>query len=146
MRTIKITSPCYRSNGLNGRYVSIGFCDHEGRLTKIVGDHVSLTGKTHADIKGMPFSDSDRFITISSEIDIDINALEAWEDAYHSYLVCREHIEEERLKRFGEDTYAYLFKCNRAEREARMQEYLQFCEDTKITPVDYYGFLIAVKK
>lgn len=144
MKTVKITSPCYKSNGLNGQYISIAFCDNEGVITKVVGDHSLLTGKTITQIDGMSFSDDDRFITVT-DCNVDMAALESMQNAYSAYLECRERIEEMRTERFGQDTYAYLYKCKKAERDARMQEYDQFCEETKIAPVDYYGFLIAIK-
>lgn len=143
MATFKITSPAYRANGLNGRYISIAFCDNEGVITKVIGDHSLLTGKNVNQIGGMPFSDSDRFITVS-QCHVDVDALEAWQNAYSAYLECRERIEEERTARFGQNVYDYLYKCKKSERDARMQEYEQFCADTKIEHVEYYGFIDSI--
>ena len=67
-----IVSPAYRDNGFGGRYVSYAETDANGKILFGIGDHFfKIDGKEYfkvkgysniAEIEGLPFSDSDRFI------------------------------------------------------------------------------------
>lgn len=154
MKTYKIYSPAYRPNGLKGTYYSIAWCENNGEIIRIYGDHAwGRDGRFFhegypniADIVGMPFSDADRCIQIE-EVEIDSEEFDSYFKQYTEYQHKRDAWDKAADEITGADRYWFFYDKKGKEITKNWELYRSWARKnpTPRMSVEYYDFLKAIK-
>lgn len=153
MKTYKISSPAYRANGYYGTYLSIAICENDGTFIKVFGDHAhGVIGesffypsyKNINEIVGIPFSDADRFISIS-EVNVNMDMLNTWANDYIESKIRNEEWYAKRAELFGNSPYDFQYTKKGKPIPENIEKYSQWiAENPAVKTVDFYDFLKAI--
>ncbi|MDO5106133.1 hypothetical protein [Capnocytophaga sp.] len=141
-----VKSPCYKANGYDGAYYSVSFTNEKGDVIKGFGDHISEASygiRNVFEAEGTSFSDEDRFISIQ-KIEINEKKFDAFVKKYQKNCALSDKIISERLKRFGDSPYNYVYKKKEGQAE-RLKEYEEWKKANPHPKDIYYDFLELIK-
>lgn len=147
MKIFKITSPAYKSNGLNGIYFSVAFTDDEGNVIKGFGDHISDMSygiKNVFKSEGESFSDEGRFISIE-EVLIKEEDFDVFVKKYTEFKAKEEEFYKKRVELFGHSVYDYIYNKKEGQEERR-KEVENFDKENKVDTIGYYDFVGLVNE